>query len=163
MKIILLGIASLISISSQASTYSCSDDRSGKVKMNLAFDGKTLVEAKVKNFPYKKFPQLLTMKKEQLKVSIGSNSEEKYRHYDFNLRQVKQGIDPVYYGSNVSFSFYYPIQKNGKPLTLDQSLVEKNYAVDGTPYGKLRLDIEFDGFTDSYGSTITFYCKKTAE
>ena len=160
-RILFLSSVFLISFVAQASTYRCSDDRGGKVEMILSFEGKVLNQATVKNFPYKKFPQVLKMKSEQLKLSISENSEEKFKVYDFNLRQVKEGIDPFYYGSNVRFSFHYPIMKHGKALSLDQSLMEKNSSVNGTRYGKLRLDIDIDAITESHGSTYTFFCKKS--
>lgn len=134
-----------------ATTLNCQrDSDSSKGSVVLKFDGTRLLTAEVTGTGIKGMNHIVFDRKNS-QFSTGSNSAEKFQHITRKLPELS--------GPEIEASLSYKIQVHGKNLSLKQSLVGPQFAVNGTPYGKLRFDFTIPGAFDDDGWTYHYYCK----
>lgn len=156
LSLIVLGSAAALAVEDK--TFKCVEDSNQEMTLILSFTGKKLLNTEFNNIPYKKVPKKLSLEANVFKMSIGSSSKEKSKYFRLDMRDLNLP-DSVY--TEATFSFGYPIQKNGKDLTLEESLMGSQFSENGVPYGKVRVDIEFDGgLGEDLGATWFYSCKR---
>jgi hypothetical protein len=151
-----LGLASAWSATATAETlrYWCLGDRDESVYATVSFDtagpGDKLKTLTMANVPLTHVPEVMRFKGIDAETSTGENSEDKYRYYKWVRTHESQ---------EWTYSLSYKSHHLGERLTLDESLVGANEAVDGTPYGKLRIDVAIEEL-DDVGMSLIYECKR---
>lgn len=150
MNRVVIFVALVFPLLGVAEKFRCGSTEGDKASVTLDFDKGDFEKMTFNNLPFKKAPAKITRRAKDTKPTIGRNSADEYTYYEWPLQM---GSD------SWTIQMSYKTKHEGKALLLTESLVGTYDAVNGKPYGKLRVDVTL-GPDNDYGSSFFFKCKE---